>query len=128
MARAFDEGMNSSSKRPASGVNRTIERMWSIDGYRTVPHVNTTTGKGDRRIFCGSRRPGAAPSCKCGTDASVCQPDDLPQRLLNRLGDIGRFRRHLGLETGHHLTVLVHQELGEIPLDLAARGRGEELI
>ena len=46
----------------------------------------------------------------------------LPQRLLNRLGDIGRFRRHLGLEAGHHLAVLVHQKLGEIPLDLAAGG------
>src|ERR1035441_356908 len=43
MARAFDEGMNSSSNRPTKGVNRTIERMCSIDGYRIVFYVNTCT-------------------------------------------------------------------------------------
>jgi len=29
-------------------------------------------------------------------------------------------RASLGLEAGHYLAVLVHQELGEVPLDLAA--------
>ncbi len=29
-ARAFDDGMASSTKSPASGVNRTMERMWSM--------------------------------------------------------------------------------------------------
>src|ERR1019366_7180383 len=28
--RGFDEGRNSSTRRPANGVKRTIERMWSI--------------------------------------------------------------------------------------------------
>src|SRR5437764_3679491 len=30
MARAFDDGMNSSTRSPTRGVNRTIESMWSI--------------------------------------------------------------------------------------------------
>ena len=38
MARAFDEGMNSSTRSPARGVNRTIERMCSITmAFRISP-------------------------------------------------------------------------------------------
>src|SRR5690242_10450107 len=41
-ARAFAEGMNNSTNSPASGVNRTIDRIWSISRCSGIaPHGNT---------------------------------------------------------------------------------------
>src|ERR1700683_546116 len=38
MARVFADGIASSTRRPARGVNRTIDRMWSIVGFGLAPH------------------------------------------------------------------------------------------
>jgi hypothetical protein len=38
MALGFDEGRKSRTSRPANGVNRTSERMWSITLLAEVPY------------------------------------------------------------------------------------------
>src|SRR5579883_2615364 len=45
IARAFDEGMSSSTSIPANGVNRTIERIWSIKGWFSAQSYYHQCGK-----------------------------------------------------------------------------------
>ena len=50
------------------------------------------------------------------------------KRLLDGGGHFGRIGRNFGREAGQYLAVGAHQELGEVPLDLGAHLRGQELV
>ena len=86
MARAFDDGMNSSTSRPTSGVNRTIERIWSIKLHS--PSSYHPERRPPLRLFSGAGRiPNAVMIYEAAIDESfpVAEPPTQVARL--RSGD-----------------------------------------
>src|SRR5580658_1808390 len=60
--RGFEEGRNSSTRRPATGASRTIERMWSIGRIGEIILAPLGQASGpvpSRRALLGSAKPAA---------------------------------------------------------------------
>src|SRR5687767_8641643 len=58
IARVFEDGMNSSTSMPASGVKRTIDRMWSIDERSGLAILTLGDRQGRGKMRRGTIAPG----------------------------------------------------------------------
>src|ERR1017187_917550 len=117
MARGFEEGMKSRARRPTRGVNRTIERMWSIRlgfGLAILTSLRRGVGRqatrGTKSFGSGgaTQRRWRAPSngtsiastvtCCAWRDPSVAA-DLFQQTWLNVVRQIGRYDERRSFDT-----------------------------